>query len=369
MKHLYLTVLALFTIGTAMAEESPKKTTEDKNPLTFSGYVDTYYQYNFNGVKSNLGASGFERVFDQKANNFQVGLAQFKTTYSTDKVDGVIDLVFGNHADLGNYGNTLSPLGVTSTALAIKQAYVTWKATDKFSLTAGQFGTHIGYEVIDAPVNFNYSLSNLFANGPFYHTGVKGTFTASDKLAFTVGLVNGIDTKDDNNKGKGLIAQVFFKPIDKWSVYLNYYGGNEGSDDEKSKYGIVDLTTSCQVTEKFLVGFNAALGKQSGLGWGGAALYLNGSITDKFGLGARYEYFDNKSGVRALLNADGEGTSVNSFTLTGNVIISDNLLFKPELRMDAFSKSASGAGQFSDSKGDNTKNSQTTLGGTLIFHF
>ena len=161
MKKSILTVFSLFTLVSVSAQDTTTKPEEKKSPFTFSGYVDTYFFGNLNTPKSksNLGASGFERAFDQKVGQFQLGLAQTKMTYSTDKVDGVIDLVFGSHADLGNYGNVISPVSnATSTSLAIKQAYLTWKATDKFSLTAGQWGTHIGYEVIDAPVNFNYSL-------------------------------------------------------------------------------------------------------------------------------------------------------------------------------------------------------------------
>ena len=60
---------------------------------------------------------------------------------------------------------------------------------------------------------------------------------------------------------------------------------------------------------------------------------------------------------------------VNSFTLTGNVIISDNLLFKPEFRLDSYAKAKSGDGQFEDKDGKFTKNSQSTFGGALIFKF
>ena len=169
-------------VNFVQAEKSTTKPEDDKNPLSFSGYVDTYYFLNSNKTRSNLGASGFERIFDQKANTFQVGLAQLKTTYTSGRVEGVMDLVFGNHADLGNYGNIVSPLGGSGTALAIKQAYIDFDLSDKFSITAGQFGTNVGYEVIDAPVNFNYSLSNLFGNGPFYHTGFKLDIAASEKV-------------------------------------------------------------------------------------------------------------------------------------------------------------------------------------------
>ncbi|MCP9755025.1 porin [Lacihabitans sp. CCS-44] len=390
MKKVYLTIFGLVSTLAVSATENPTKPSkseknqaqkeanvetpkavveEAKNPLTFSGYVDTYYFANFNGVQSNLGASGFERIFDQKANNFQVGLAQLKTTYSTDKVTGVIDLTFGNHGDLGNYGNPISPVGAEfgSTGFAIKQAYLTWKMTDKVSLTGGQYGTNVGYEVIDAPVNFNYSLSNMFGNGPFYHTGVKLDVAASDKFAFMLGITNGLDSKDDNNKAKGFQGQITIKPVDGWSVYLNYFGSDEGVD-EKNMTSWFDLTTSYQVTEKMLIGLNAVTGKNTTGSWGGAALYLNGKVSDKFSLGTRIEYFDNSKGGIYLVDADGAGVSTTGITLTGNYDVSPNLKFKPEYRFDSY-KNAAGTFQLYDKDGGLTKKSQSTLGAALIFYF
>ena len=391
MKKMYLLFLGLAPTIFALAAEDPtddikkgkkvaekelkmsdvQKVVEDpaSSPLTFSGYVDTYYFANFNGVQSNLGASGFERIFDQKANNFQVGLAQLKTTYTTDKVTGVIDLTFGNHADLGNYGNPLSPIGQEfgSTGLAIKQAYLTWKMTKNISLTGGQYGTNVGYEVIDAPVNFNYSLSNLFGNGPFYHTGVKLDFGINEKLAFMVGITNGLDSKDDNNKSKGFQGQITLKPISNLSIYLNYFASDEGVES-KNMSSWYDLTTSYQVTEKMLVGLNAVTGKNAIGFWSGAALYLNGKVSKKLSVGTRIEYFDNSKGGIYLVDADGNGVSTTGITLTGNYDVSPNLKFKPEYRFDTY-KNAAGTFQLYDKDGGLTKKSQSTLGAALIFYF
>jgi hypothetical protein len=293
-----------------------------------------------------------------------------KTTYSSDKLIGVIDLTFGNHGDLGNYGNTLSPIGAKfgTTGLAIKQAYMTYAMSSKVSLTAGQYGTNVGYEVIDAPVNYNYSLSNMFCNGPFYHTGVKLDIAATDKLAFMIGLTNGLDSKDDNNKAKGVQGQITIKPTSTWNIYLNYFGSNESTTTDKDVYNWVDLTTSAQVTDKMLVGVNAVYGKNKTGSWGGAALYLNGSLTEKFGLGTRLEYFDNSEAGIYLKDADGKGVAVTSFTLTGNLKLTDNLLLKPEYRFDAYKNSA-GSFQIYDKDGGLTKKSQSTLGAAMIFYF
>lgn len=370
------------------AAVAPKAEGDDTGKFTFSGYLDTYYFGNFNNPKSqsNLGLNGGEtpgtaRAFDQKAGQFGIGLIQAKAVYTADKVDAVMDLTFGPFADLGNYGNFSGPLGKGSTALAIKQAYITFKATPKLSFTAGQFGTHIGYEVIDAPVNYNYSLSNLFNNGPFYHIGVKAQYAFSAKAYLMLGLVNNVDNLIDNNKKKGLIGQLFVSPATNWNVYLNAIISNEASGDvtgvkaNDANYSLFDLTTTYQITSKFFLGLNAATGSQKGdyqgysgpataKNWGGVAVYSNYAFTDKFGLGIRYETFDNKSGVRGLLDAAGNGASVNSITFTANLTgASGHVLLKPEFRLDSYS-----ATKFEMNDGALSK-SQATLGMAAIFKF
>ncbi len=376
--------------------EDTKKTTEakadddTKSPFTFSGYVDSYYIGNFNRPlsRSNSGASN-ARAFDITSGQFQLGLVQTKFAYATSRSEAVVDLTFGPNADLGNYGNLQSVLdpSYTGMALAIKQAYFTYNFTDKFSMTAGQFGTHIGYEVIDAPVNFNYSLSNLFNNGPFYHTGVKGTYAFSDRASLMAGIVNNVDGLGDNNRQKGFISQLYFSPVENWGVYVNYMGSNEATDavdgvpQDEAFYSIIDLTTSYQITEKFLLGLNAAYGSQKGdfqggggpseaLTWGGAAIYANVAVTDGFGIGARYENFNNEGGPRGLTNRLGVGTKVNSFTLTGNFTLADgHILLKPEVRIDSYPKFGAGNEQFEDEDGGFNNNSQTTLGMAFIYSF
>ena len=395
MRKTFLLLSALVCAVNVYAEDpvtAPKAEGDGAGKFTFSGYIDSYYLANLNKPASrlNLGAAANARAFDQRAGQFSLGLIQTKIGYSTAKADVVVDLTFGPNADLGNYGNVLGSLpGATSTALAIKQAYINWKVSDKLTLTAGQFGTHIGYEVIDAPVNYNYSLSNLFNNGPFYHVGAKGTYAFSDKASLMLGIVNNVDALNDNNRKKGLIGQLFVSPATGWNIYLNGIVSNEANTDSlgntpNGTYSMLDLVTTYQITEKFFLGLNAAVGSQKGdyqgytftnkaTSWGGVALYTNYAVSSIFGLGARYEYFDNKGGARLLRNRLGEGTSVNSITFTGNITAADgHLLLKPEIRVDNYAKpakSAEGNLQFEDSKGNFTKSSQTTVGMAFIYKF
>jgi hypothetical protein len=349
---LTLCLTILFGIVKAQIHDEPIDSLV-RGKFTFNGYVDAYYFGNLNNPKSglNIGKSGFARAFDQKESQFQLGLIQTKIGYKQRKSEMVADLVFGPNADLGNYGNVVGPLGdgKSSSSLAIKQAYFTYLASSKWSVTAGQFGTHIGYEVIDAPVNYNYSLSNLFNNGPLI---------------------------SDNNKYSTFISEIALTPKDGVNILLNYIGGNEANLDSVAYVKqMFDLTAGFQFNKKFFMGINAVQGfaTQSIVTkyWGGAALYSNYAFTENYGLGIRAEYFDNTQGVQYIGKTD-----VTSLTLTGKISLSDgHLLLKPEVRIDIYNKRAysgdasSDIQQFEDSNGNYTKNSQTTVSMAAIYKF
>jgi hypothetical protein len=179
MKKTLLSLLLTSSSSLAFAQTD----STDTGKLSISGYLDSYYLTAFNRPKSGnlLGVDQLAgRAFDRLTDQFALGLVQVKLGYASRKTDMVVDLTFGPNAELGNFGNTAgalngyrpqSPYGAAlyGTSAAIKQVYFTYRATPKLSFTVGQFGTHIGYEVIDAPLNYHYSLSNLFNNGPFYH--------------------------------------------------------------------------------------------------------------------------------------------------------------------------------------------------------
>jgi hypothetical protein len=405
----------------AKAQDSTAAPAKDDGKLTISGYVDAYYNVAFNKPFSGnlLGTSGAGRAFDREVDQFQLGLIQTKLAYSSSKFDFVGDLVYGPNAAYGNFGNSPSLSSVPGTpgfvvgrpigdaGVAIKQAYGTWKATSKLSFTVGQFGTHIGYEVIDAPVNYHYSLSNLFNNGPFYHLGAKANYAFSDKFGVMLGLVNGWDAMYDNNKQKSVVAQIFVKPIDGWNVYLNYIGGKESSSNNFSpvytptapgrNIHLFDLTTGYQVTEKFYFGLNAAYGMftpagdtavesayntiagKPSLDWWGVAVYPNYQITDWLGLGVRYEIFEDFYGIR-YIGATG-GVRNNSLTITAPITLAGgHVILKPEFRYDGVTTFFGGAGIYHGEEAvDPTtgaglnvatvQKEQTTLGLATIFKF
>jgi len=420
---------ALFTLAATMFSAfSLKAQDEPKGKLTVSGYVDVQYSYNLNTppfVANDPTQSqpyGFSvqnpgRIFDIKHNQFSLGLAQTKFAYTTDKSEVVVDLTFGPNAELGQFAN------IFGTMMNIKQAYLAYKVTDKLTFTAGQFGTHVGYELIDAPLNYNYSLSYLFGNGPFYHTGAKLSYMFSDNVGLMVGLVNGWDSQYDFNKTKSAIAQLYLKPTDGFNIYVNYIGGDEkngasfptignpyvrtgGSstpytvpDSIKTVSHLFDLTTTYQLTDALKFGINAAYGMSNNLKfsateadgfakakWGGVALYADYRFSDVFGLGLRAEYFNDHDGVRYVTSAIAAssggtvtGVIMNEYTLTSDIRLKDgHFTLKPEVRIDVCNP-VYATGAATDFKGYNKFNSdgtinksvnvQTTVGLAAIYAF
>lgn len=391
-------------------EENAKE--EEEGKFSVSGYLDTYYFTNFNrpASRDNMGQSGVGRGFDRRVDDFQLGMVQTVFKYSNRKSEMVADLAYGPSAQYGNYGNIL----VTGpnygyrigndvySAVIIKQAYFKYNATEKLSFTAGQFATPIGYEYIDAPLNFHYSINHTFNSGiPFYHIGVKSAYEVSDKVSLMLGAVNGFDYIHDNNRAVGLLAQVSLAPAENLSMYFNFFSSNESTADSLGNtpvgnFTVYDLNGGYQATEKLFIGYWFLYGSQYGtLGspgtfipadgnvdekksWYGANIYFTYAFSDVFSLGFRGEHFDNKEGARGLRNVDSSGqvlgASCNTGTLTGNFTLADgHLLLKPELRIDVFNK-LTGIGnessqQFMDSEGLYTKNGQTTLGMAAIYKF
>src|SRR4051812_42296059 len=174
--------LALARIPKTAETKTVTETPEAAKPplLTISGSVDAYYRYDFAKTKANNFTS-----FTNSHNNFSLGMASIKFEHKTDKLDAVADLGFGPRAKEFSYNDD----GITA---AIKQLYISYSAASWIKFTVGTWATHVGYELLDPQLNRNYSMSYMFTNGPFSHTGVKADITAG-KHGFMVGVSNATD--------------------------------------------------------------------------------------------------------------------------------------------------------------------------------
>ncbi len=357
-KWTLLFVLSIFNIGNHVSgQEASNPETDDE--LLISGYADVYYQFNLN--RNNIGLTSFT----EKHNSFELGMANIVFSKNWKKTGIVIDLGFGPRADIANgySGSTLA---------AIKQLYLTYAFTDKITLTAGNFSTYIGYEVIDAPGNFNYSTSYLFSYGPFYHTGLKLDYVLNEVFGFMIGVFDDTDSKSDLNFNKNYGGQISISGT-KMDLFLSFLGGKQGEDSLNIKAYLFDLTTTFQLTEKFMLGVNTShkttsygIDEQTGTRQDndimfGTAVYTNYWLSGNVGIGLRGEYFSDPKAVYIFdTNQFPGGGSIVEFTLSVN-LKSGPLTFIPEFRIDKAS------GQiFTDKEGNSDDMAASMLAAVYI---
>jgi hypothetical protein len=297
-----------------------------KGNLTISGSVDAYYRYNFHNAKDQEEINNYTS-FTNSHNSFELGMASVRADYTIGRVTAVADLGFGRRATEFSYNDE----GVLA---AIKQAYLTVNATDNLKFTMGKWATHVGYELVDAYLNRNYSMSYLFSYGPFFHTGVKAELTAGD-FGFMLGVSNPTDYVSASFGKKWILGQASWGK-GSFKAYVNYQGGKW---EDETQVHQIDVVATNTFSDMFSVGINGSLqsvkpeDNGDGESWKGAALYLNLDPSKVFGLTLRGEYFDDKKGVSGLTSATGVPTSVLAGTLSANIRI-DNLTIIPEFRLD-----------------------------------
>ncbi len=195
---------------------------------TITGSIDAYYRFNFHNPIPD-GGSTISHVnnytsFTNSQNSFELGMASVKAEHSVGKVSGTIDLGFGKRAEEFSYADPSN-----STLFAVKQAYVSLAASENVKLTMGKWATHVGYELVDAYLNRNYSMSYMFSYGPFSHTGIKADIGLGGKSSLMLGIANPTDVVSTISGRKFALAQFSTgSSDDKVKAYLNYQGSFGG---------------------------------------------------------------------------------------------------------------------------------------------
>ncbi|KAF2509301.1 porin [Flavobacterium zhairuonense] len=332
MKKVLHIFAAMLTSSFAFAQDDTETATSPAT--TWGGSADAYYKYDFSKQMNGLTS------FTNSQNSFELGMASVEAGHTFGKASVFVDLGFGKRAGEFSYNETTDK--DINAKFLIKQLFFTYNVTDKFKFVAGSFGTHIGYEVLDAVDNKNYSMSYAFSYGPFFNTGVKAQYT-SGKFTAMFGITNPTDFKSAMDAGstqKTFIGQLGYIG-ETGSAYLNFTSGsaNPASDENKTQ---IDFVASKTISDSFALGFNATYAKtkndfDSDLDgeWFSLVGYANYSFSPSLLLAYRMEYFDAKDAAPSLGTLTGSNVFANTVSLNYKV---GKLTIIPELRYDAASE-------------------------------
>ncbi|MDN3602202.1 outer membrane beta-barrel protein [Belliella kenyensis] len=203
--------------------------------LTWSGYLETYYSYDFNKPDDHL-RPDFLYNF-KRHNEFSVNLALLTASYQDEYIRSTVGLMLGNYAQ---YNLASEPVW----AQMVYEASVGFKLMDKLWLDVGVMPSDIGFESAIGATCWHLSRSLLAENSPYFLTGARLSYEASDKLDLMLWATNGWQNiqREHRVQGLGLSFAVDYAVNEKLNLhYANYLGNQDVNPGGNSAFLITSL--------------------------------------------------------------------------------------------------------------------------------
>lgn len=328
---------------------------------TFSGYLETTYNYNLNQPTT---LNNHTNSFNSQANTFNLNAFQLqaqgkvgdsagytaKALFGTD-ANAIKDTVAGA-TGLGNSASTAD--------VDLEEAYMWWKAPlgSGLTITAGKFVTYEGIEVIEGNQDVTVTRGLLFSLAePYTHTGIKADYQFTKQLDLSLGVVNGWDQVTDNNSSKTFIGRLGINLGDPFSGGISWTYGDEKSagaaDINHDTRTSIDATFATVLNKQWTLNYQANYGEEAHTSafaegpapaganygtWFGFGLQPKWTINDKWWMGMRYEYFEDKDGARlaaaGLVIPAPKDTALQTIAIAPAYNLTSNIVFQTELRYD-----------------------------------
>ncbi|MGA1999731.1 MAG: porin [Terriglobales bacterium] len=331
---------------------------------SFSGFMDTYYGYNFNQPKSQTNTL---RSFDGPSNQFALNMIEL----NLDKPPDPTNSRLGYHLGLGfgqamNVVNSTDPAGL-GFAQYLKEAYFSYLAPvgKGLQMDIGKFVTPHGAEVIETKDNFNYSRGLLFSYAiPYYHYGLRAKYSFNDKYSVTGFVVNGWNDIYDNNTGKTYGVTFGWNPTKKISIAEGYMAGPETAGTNAHWRQLSDTVVTYSPTGKLTTMLNFDYGRgdrvtgiPTPVFWTGIAGYVKYAFNDLYAVATRYEYYNDHDGFTT-----GAPQHLNEFTGTFQRMVAHHLITRLEFRRDFSNRPVF-------TKGTTPVMGQNTMAAGLVYAF
>lgn len=296
--------------------------------LSFSGYLETYYAYDFNRPEEQTKLPFMYNYNRHNEFNVNVGLVRAKAEY--DNAYAFLALHSGTYVE-DNYGN--------ETTKIISEAYVGLylDKARKSTVELGILPSYIGFETAISASNLTLTRSILAENSPYFMTGVKYTYKPNGKWTFSGLVTNGWQRINKPNKdiSPALGSQIIYKPSDKsvfnWSTFI----GKELYNNEWGMRYFSNLYWDKQWNPKWrtIFGFDSGIQKDKNRGkelfWMCPVFVAQYTLLPKWQTAFRVEYYQDKDNVIIAVNNEFK-TLGGSFNI--DYVVNDKVKFRTEAK-------------------------------------
>ncbi len=329
MKKVILTISSFCTLLVAGAQEN-----KETNPLMVSGYLETYYAYDF-GKPALQNRPSF--VYSHNRHNeFNLNLGMIKASYQKNGVRANLALATGTYMN----ANLAAEPGVLKN---IFEANAGVKVSNKSNLwiDAGIFASHIGFESAIGKDCWALTRGILADNSPYYESGVKLTYTSPNEKWIMSGLLlNGWQRiqRVPGNSTIGIGHQLTYKPNTRITLNSSSFIGNDKPDSVKQMryfhnfYGIFQLSDAFAITTGFDIGFEQKQKRSSNYNiWYTPVVMAKINTDAKNSFTARLEYYNDANGV-IIATTTHNGFKTWGYSLNHDHAISNQAMWRIEAR-------------------------------------
>lgn len=307
---------------------APPATSWSYKGFNASGWVDTYYNQNYNDPSSR---AAYLQALNITSDKLSMNSLTGSFSYDPKPIGFKLDIGWGRTYD----AFYISEPKKSNWDRYILNAYVSikpesWKG---LQVDLGKFITSAGAELTETHLSWNYSRSLLFSYGPFFHTGVRASMPVNSVWTTGVQAVTGWNGMRDNNSGKTMgITNVF--TLKKAVIANTIYAGPENTDTNKGWRQFYDTAVTLNPHDRVSMYVNFDVGRNSfptgpAANWWGIGSAARISLNKMFAITPRFEYFDDKDGFTTLM-----AQQIKEFTMTGEMKLNDSFITRLEWRRD-----------------------------------
>lgn len=322
----------LLGIGLCMGLDAVSQ--DSTGSLTISGYAEVYYQYDFNKPADNNRPAFI--YSHNRHNEVNLNLGFIKANYTATNVRANLALGAGTYMN-ANYAaepGILKNIYEANAGIKLSKKKNLW-------LDAGIMPSHIGFESAVSKDCWTLTRSILAENSPYFEAGAKLSYTSDNGKWLLSGMaLNGWQriTRVNGNSLMSWGAQVQFKPSDKVLLnYSNFIGTDKPDSARLSRvfhnfYGVFTITDKLGITAGFDIGTEEKTsGSDKKNTWYSPVVIMKYSITDKWAIAARGEYYSDENGV-IISTGTPNGFKTTGFSLNIDHAPAKNVLARLEIR-------------------------------------
>lgn len=300
--------VAFFISYIANAQDSISKVKID-----VSGYIDTYYSYDFDQPESKYKQSFLYNY--NRQNEFNLNIALLRAAISYENVYAKLSVHAGTYVEQNYASENIKYLNEAYLGIFLNKS----KST---TLEAGILPSYIGFESAISHTNLTATRSILAENSPYFMTGVKLNHQFNEKWSLGGLVTNGWQRieKPKSDLIPSFGTQLVYKPNSKniinWSTFLGKeaYAGDFNMRYFSNLYWDATWNSKWHSIFGFDYGIQDVSSKNNEKAtWYSPVIITQYNINPKWQISHRIEYYQDKKNaiISSLLPFETLGNSIN----------------------------------------------------------